>query len=304
MRRAKSVDRYSLLLPESDDHVQVKSSVPEPEDEAESAAKAGLARMYDKIASTYGTALDIFDVFGRDLVATAGIQHGDYVLDIACGRGACLRPASERVGEAGHVLGIDFSPEMVTLLSQELQRDRVTNAEVRAEDAERVEFVDASFDAVTCGFAVHHFVHLVEVLARYRKVLRPGGRFAASTNTNGTVDYPWVPEVLEETGIVRPSPAARQSMRMLTAPVLAQALTEAEFAFTETITRQHRFVFADLGAYMTWVRTQGIGTIINRLEPREVERFEKACEQRLKDHQASDGYELVKSVDLTVAVRP
>jgi O-methyltransferase/aklanonic acid methyltransferase len=282
----------------------MRSGVPDPEDEAASAAKAGLVRMYDKIASTYGTALEIFDVFGRDLVAAAGIAEGDHVLDIACGRGACLRPALELVGEAGYVLGIDLSPEMVTLASQELQRDRVTNAEVRADDAERVDFPNESFDAVTCGFAIHHFAHLVGVLAEYRRVLRRGGHFAASTNTNGTVDYPWVPEVLAETGIVRPTPGARQSMQMLTAPALSQALMDAEFASVDTITRQHRFVFADVGAYMTWVRTQGIGTIINRLEPRKIERFAKACEQRLKDHQASDGYELVKSVDLTVAVRP
>jgi O-methyltransferase/aklanonic acid methyltransferase len=273
------------------------------EDDAGAAAKAGLVRMYDKIASTYGTALDIFDVFGRDLVATAGIQRGDHVLDIACGRGACLRPASDLVGGTGHVLGIDLSREMVALLSQELQRDDVTNAEVRVDDAERVDFADGSFDAITCGFGVHHFTHLVEVLAGYRRVLRRGGRFAASTNTNGTVDYPWVPEVLGQTGIVRPAPGARHSMTMLTAPALTQALMDAGFDSTETIARQHRFVFADLPAYMTWVRTQGIGTIINRLEPRDIERFEQACEQRLKDHQANDGYELIKSVDLTVATR-
>src|SRR6478735_5486686 len=146
----------------------MKSGVPDPEDDAAAAAKAGLARMYDKIASTYGTALDIFDVFGRYLVETAGIQQGARVLDIACGRGACVRPASERVGETGHVLGIDLSPEMVALLSRELQRDRVTNAEVCVDDAERADFADESFDVVTCGFGVHHFVHLVEVLARYR----------------------------------------------------------------------------------------------------------------------------------------
>jgi hypothetical protein len=93
-------------------------------------------------------------------------------------------------------------------------------------------------------------------------------------------------------------------MKLLTASELAQALTTAEFDSIVTLTRQHRFVFADVGAYMTWVRAQGIGTIINRLDPRDISRFERACEQRLRNHEASDGYELVKSVDLTVASRP
>ena len=280
----------------------MRSGVPDSEDDAASAAKAGLVRLYDEIASTYGTALDFFDVFGRDLVAAAGIERGDHVLDIASGRGACLRPASEAVGEAGHVSGIDLSPEMVALLSRELQRDRVANAEVRVDDAERVDFADESFDAITCGFGVHHFVHLVEVLAGLRRVLRRGGRFAASTFTDGTLDYPWVPEVLEETGVV--DGRQRGRMRMMTAPALAQALTDAEFDAIVTITRQHQFVFVDVAAYMAWVQTQGPGTLLNRLGPRGLQRFEDACARRLMDHQARDGYELVKSVDITVAVRP
>jgi predicted ATPase/class 3 adenylate cyclase/ubiquinone/menaquinone biosynthesis C-methylase UbiE len=281
---------------------RMNSGVPDPKDDTASVTKAGLVRLYDEIASTYGTTLDFFVVFGRDLVAAADIERGDHVLDIACGRGACLRPASEAIGEAGHVLGIDLSPEMVALLSQELKRDRVTNADVRVDDAERVEFTDGSFDAVTCGFGVHHFVHLVDALAGFQRALRPGGRFAASTFTDGTLDYPWVPEVLEETGVV--SGRQRGRMRMLTAPGLAQALTEADFDAIATVTRRHRFVFVDVDAYMAWLRTQGPGTLINRLGPRDLERFEKACARRLDDHQARDGYELVKSVDLTVAVRP
>ena len=35
--------------------VRVRSGMPNPDDEAASAAKAGLIRVYDEIASTYGT---------------------------------------------------------------------------------------------------------------------------------------------------------------------------------------------------------------------------------------------------------
>ena len=280
--------------------VRVESGGSGSEDAA--AAKAALIRLYDEIASTYGTALDFFDLFGRDLVAAAGIDRGDRVLDVACGRGACIRPASKAVGEGGQVIGVDLSPEMVALLSEELRRDRIANVEVRVEDAESVEFDDESFDAVTCGFGVHHFAHLAAVLARIRRVLRRGGRFAASTFTDGTLDYPWIPEVLEETGVV--DGRQRGTMQIMTAPTLAHALTDAQFDSIVTITRQHRFVFVDIAAYMAWVLTQGPGTLIKRLGRHGVQRFENACARRLVDYQARDGYELVKSVDLTVAARP
>ncbi|WP_117385758.1 methyltransferase domain-containing protein [Acetivibrio cellulolyticus] len=35
------------------------------------------------------------------------------LLDIVCRKGASLFPASERVGEAGKVIGIDFSANMI-----------------------------------------------------------------------------------------------------------------------------------------------------------------------------------------------
>jgi hypothetical protein len=67
---------------------------------------------------------------------------------------------------------------------------------------------------------------------------------------------------------------------------------------------EHRFVFADVDAYITWIRTQGLGTIVNRLQPEHLQLFVDACARRLeREHAAPDGYELLKSVDLTVATR-
>jgi O-methyltransferase/aklanonic acid methyltransferase len=278
--------------------VRVTSGLLGPDDDAASVAKAGLVRLYDEIAATYGTALDFFDVFGRDLVAATRLEWGDRVLDVACGRGACLRPALQAVGETGFVLGIDLSPEMVALLTQELQDDRVTNAEVRVGDAERIDVAQGSFDEVICGFGVHHFLDRTRTLAACRRVLRRGGRFGASTFSDGTLDYPWIADVLDEIGIV---PGMRGGM--LTAPALVESLVEVGYDSILTTTRRHRFVFADLDAYMMWVRTQGLGVIINRLGPTELQRFEDACAERIKTNRVVDGYELIKSVDLTVAVR-
>jgi len=279
------------------------SILPEPEpddDETTVAARVGLVRLYDQIAPTYGTALDLLDVFGRDLVVAADISRGERVLDIGCGRGACLRPALEAVGQDGYVLGIDMSPAMVALLGQELQHEGITNARALLGDAERLDLADEPFDAMTCGFVVHHFLNLTATLKRCRQLLRPGGRLASSTFADGTLDFPWVLEVLEETVLHAPI-RDRSATIMLTAPELAQAMTAAGFGSVVTTTQERRFVFADVRAYMTWVRAQGLGTFINRLKPPELQRFEDGCERRLAFHRSRDGYELLKSVDLTVA---
>ena len=269
-----------------------------------SAAKARMVSMYDKIASTYGTTLDITEVYGRDLVAATRLEPGDHILDLGCGRGACLRPATHAVGVAGFVLGIDISEPMIVLLTQDLERDHVTNAQVRVGDADELALAPASFDAITCGFAIHHFTDLTATLIVCRSALRPGGRFAASTNLNGVVDYPWVHDALAETGLFPGLEDRSQRPRFAGAPELRQSLTDAGYTPITTTSVEHRFVFADLTAYITWIRTQGLGTIVNRLDPEHLQRFIDACAHRLQPHASLDGYELLKTVDLTIATRP
>ena len=53
---------------------------------------------------------------------TADPDRGAKVLDIACGRGACLYPALDAVGPDGSVLGIDLAAGMVEQLNAELDR--------------------------------------------------------------------------------------------------------------------------------------------------------------------------------------
>jgi O-methyltransferase/aklanonic acid methyltransferase len=268
------------------------------------AAKARMVRMYDEIATTYGSALDLPDIFGRQLISATDLNPGDRVLDIGCGRGACLRPASHAVGDTGFVLGIDLSPQMIALLERELQRDHVTNAEVRVGDADLLDVAPGAFDAVTCGCVVHHFADLTMTLTACRLALRPGGRFAASTFPDGGPDYPWVLDALAETGLFPALHGHSDQHRTTGAAELRQSLTEARFESITTTSVEHRFAFADVDAYMTWIRTQGLGTIVNRLQPEHLRLFVDGCARRLEQHRADDGYELLKSVDLTIATRP
>jgi O-methyltransferase/aklanonic acid methyltransferase len=262
-----------------------------------------MVRMYDKIASTYGTALDVMDFYGRELVAASGLGSGDRVLDLGCGRGSCLRPAADAVGAAGFVVGVDISEQMIVLLAQELADDHVTNAKVRVADGDDLELAPGSFDAIICGFAIHHFTDLTATLTACRVALRSGGCFAASTNRDGVVDYPWVHDALAETGLFPRLEEPSQRPQFAGAPELRQSLTDAGYPSITTTSVQHRFVFADINAYVNWIRTQGLGTVVNRLDPEHLQTFTDSCARRLQEHAAPDGYELLKTVDLTVAIR-
>jgi hypothetical protein len=62
-------------------------------------------------------------------------------------------------------------------------------------------------------------------------------------------------------------------------------------------------VFADLDAFLLWVRSHAFGLLLRQLDDDGRQRFERECARRLEEHRATDGYELVKEVELTVASR-
>jgi hypothetical protein len=90
---------------------------------------------------------------------------------------------------------------------------------------------------------------------------------------------------------------------LLSAPELAQALSAAGFRDVATATSRRRFVFPDVDAYLLWVRSHAFGAIVAQLSAQDRRRFEQECARRLQGHQTVDGYELIKSVDLTTARR-
>jgi ubiquinone/menaquinone biosynthesis C-methylase UbiE len=153
------------------------------------------ARDYDRVGTP------IFGRLGHRLVEFAGVHAGDRVLDVATGRGAVLFAAIERAGERGRVIGVDLAVEMVALTSADIQARRITNAEVRVADAERLsEFMDGEFDCVTCAFAIFFMPAPELALREFWRVLRSGGTVALSSWSRAD-HHGWYRELRREFGV-------------------------------------------------------------------------------------------------------
>lgn len=128
--------------------------------------------MFDRIAPRYD-ALNRALTFRMDVgwrraaVNTLELSRGDRVLDLACGTGDLCRTSAEA---GAFPVGVDFSTGML--------RAARTNAPLVRADALRLPFPDATFDALTCGFALRNFAALAPVFAECARVLRPGARVA------------------------------------------------------------------------------------------------------------------------------
>ena len=57
----------------------------------------------------------VFTPWGEYLLDALKVSPGERLLDVATGPGTVARLASARLGPAGHVLGTDLSPAMLTI---------------------------------------------------------------------------------------------------------------------------------------------------------------------------------------------
>jgi len=163
--------------------------------------KDTLRGVFTRSASSYER-IRYFPVFGEWLVEMAQVPEGAQVLDVACGRGAVLFPAAERVGPSGHVIGIDLAEGMARETEAEIQRRRLTQAEARQMDAEHLAFPDSTFDFVLCGFALQFFPHLEKALSEFHRVLRSGGRVAVTTWSDDDARWEWFEDLRNAYGAV------------------------------------------------------------------------------------------------------
>ncbi|MGH7775702.1 MAG: class I SAM-dependent methyltransferase [Candidatus Dormibacterales bacterium] len=122
------------------------------------------------------------DAARRRLLEALGAGPGDRVADLGCGPGdlgARLRPT---VGRAGLIVGVDLAPGMLAVA-----RKRSPAALLLRGDLERLPFKDACLDGAVSGHAFQFVPDLGAALREAARVLRPGGRLAASVPAGGEV---------------------------------------------------------------------------------------------------------------------
>jgi SAM-dependent methyltransferase len=124
-------------------------------------------------AAAYTGAGTAVDARGAVVAAVAEVSP-ERVLEVGCGWGELARWIAVDVG-AG-VAAIDLSPHMV-----ELARANGVDAEVA--DVQELPFADGSFDVAVAAWMLYHVPDRERAVSEIARVLRPGGRLVAVTNS-------------------------------------------------------------------------------------------------------------------------
>lgn len=99
------------------------------------------------------------------------------VLDVATGTGDLAFEVLRQHPDA-QVVGLDFTPEMLTL-AREKAGTPVPGLTWVVADAMRLPFVGAGLDGVVTGFALRNVTDIPTAFAEMARVTRPGGRVAS-----------------------------------------------------------------------------------------------------------------------------
>jgi len=117
-------------------------------------------------------------------VAFSHLRPGDVVLDLGSGAGKDVFLAAEKVGDAGRVIGVDMTPEMLALARKNAVKFFATtglaNVEFREGPIEELPLQDASVDVVISNCVINLSPDKRQVFREAFRVLRHGGRMIVS----------------------------------------------------------------------------------------------------------------------------
>jgi SAM-dependent methyltransferase len=167
------------------------------------------------------------------------IKIGSRVLDVAAGAGEQTLIAAKRVGDSGHVLATDLSPNILQYITESAQLRGVSHVSTQVIDGENLAELDADpFDAVISRVGLIYFPDQQKALSGMHQQLKAEGKVAAmvysTADRNPFFSIP-VSIIRRRANLPAPLPGQPGPFSLGAEGILHKAFTDAGFRDVEVL---------------------------------------------------------------------
>jgi ubiquinone/menaquinone biosynthesis C-methylase UbiE len=152
----------------------------------------------------------LFEPWGRELLARAALEPGMWLIDIACGPGTVAQLAAPELGEEGRVVATDVSGAMLAIAAAAPRAPGAAKIEYVECSATALPVADGNFARAVCQQGLQFFSDRLGALREMRRVMAPDGVALVAT---WAAEHPLalfgeIDETMIECGIPEPYPHA------------------------------------------------------------------------------------------------